>query len=482
MVSRPGDSGRPDRSVRCVGLAGLEPGDRRATLDYMQQLERSRSRCGAAAGIEVAAERDQDGLVLESFFQERSHPFLRISSRRDGMGILFCDAQEERVRFFRRLADFIGVEWERLDTEGGPGGSSRETGEGVLVLRGVAPARGRKQALRILEELGGALPFLDGYRHARNQLEELIPPRETERLLLWAARHQVGHAPFVRRGGTDLLVRALAPLLPDCGDLLDMVLGAHSAELFLRRVLTITADAEASEEPARVIHRKLRNAFRRRLDPRGQHPALVLRAVAEIVSQGAADFQIQLDRVLSGRFESAEWWRQRMDGWRRRADLAARRLRRSLSMHGDGSPYLEPERAVATACEALAGLIRSSPLPVIEALSADMIRGMTRIAALAAEASQILVRVSASVAGRQAKDHGEIARLVGGLTELRTRIGAVSDAVRHGAASDAGDGSPVEAARRVELLEALGRQLCHSGTALFEYSLGQAAAEMEDLT
>lgn len=324
--------------ARCYGLR-LE--DKPLVAAFMRGLDRTRGLKFGHPGLDTTAVRGEDRLLIQNDIGTTDAHVLVVSVEGAAVTITHSDVHEPRAKFFIGLFDSFPVTWGRLRQERAEGLAE---GESFYLVTGRYETEGREALLAFLEAIGAALVFLIDWNKARKALRRLVSNRDAVQVLIWAARHEIGHRALLELGGTDLIasaVRQAAPARIGFGEELGDVLGREATVKFLKAALRLSTEALRQGRSARSVREMLEVDLVRRIER--NESALLTTVVRQLGL--ARDIATAIAADIAG-------------GGRGRTDAAR---------HADRAKRIE-EKADAIALEARRSIARTQANPTIREL------------------------------------------------------------------------------------------------------------------
>jgi hypothetical protein len=120
--------------------------------------------------------------------------------------VTYTDVHIQRLLFFQSLFAHWAVNWDDTRSR-----TDRDMDDGVYhISTGTFTANNEAGLSDYLSFLGSRLVFLIDWNRARKRLRLLLPKKESLAVLKWAADEGIGHMGWLRAGGEQLVVDALA--------------------------------------------------------------------------------------------------------------------------------------------------------------------------------------------------------------------------------------------------------------------------------
>lgn len=236
---------------------GIRNEDRALIAAFMRGVNQSAPLKFDHPGLGTTATRSGEILVLQNDIGTTDAHVLVVHV--DGLRaqLTYTDVHMQRLLFFQSLFGGWRVGWEDTRSR-----ADHAMEDGVYHLCvGTYSARKAKELEDYLAFLGSRLVFLIDWNRARKRLRQLLPKKESLALLKWAADCNHGHMAFLRAGGEQMVVEALAfaaraPLPP--GARLDSILGREQAVEYMRFVLRACAEGLLVGRPEGLIQDEVR--------------------------------------------------------------------------------------------------------------------------------------------------------------------------------------------------------------------------------
>lgn len=285
-------------------------------------------------GLGTTATRSGDALVLQNDIGTTDAHVLVVHVEGLRARLTYTDVHMQRLLFFQSLFEGRRVDWEDTRSR-----ADHAMEDGVYHLCvGAYTARKAKELEDYLAFLGSRLVFLIDWNRARKRLRQLLPKKESLALLKWAADHNHGHMAFLRAGGEQMIVEALAftaraPL--PLGARLDSVLGREQAAEYMRFVFRVCAEGLLAGRPEGLIQDEIRAELANYFHSTQQ-------SLVDLAAEQAA-FAIEIasgvrDCLLEARGETApdRFARnaERAKSWEHQADELVNRARSTASQSG----------------------------------------------------------------------------------------------------------------------------------------------------
>jgi len=375
----------------------IKPEDRLRVAAFMRGLNRTASLKFDHPGLDTAATRDGERLLLQNDIGTNdAHVLvLQVSARK--ITLTYSDLHPSRAEFFQSLLAPLGARWSKSEAR-----TSEELNEGAAYT--IATAQfdcaddGALDAA--LEGVGSRIVFLIDWNRARKRLQAFVEKESAVAVLAEAARREVGHRAWLQVGGERLVFAAMQAVGEGAfriGDRLDEVLGAGDARSFLVAVLQLARDALHSGQPPALVADETRMLLTQYVRQRtsefdllAEHAAYC-HALAQAVSDGLA-------HGVEGARKTAQELAARAKAWERRADHLVMQAREQAERQPRWRPFarlLEQADDVADALEEAAFLISLIADHHLEGWNAEVRNVLARLAATVLQATQDHVKALA---------------------------------------------------------------------------------------
>lgn len=297
----------------------LQEDDRPLVGAFMRGLHRTAPLKLDHPGLETAATRDGDRLLLQNDIGTNDAHVLVIQVRALTISLTYSDLHSTRFDFFQSLLAPLGAQWSNQESRVTAG---LNQGEAYTVGTASFACTDLAQLSHTLEGIGAAIVFLIDWNRARKRLLPFVSKRAAIEVLSQAARMEVGHMAWLRSGADRLIFSAMQAMEEGAfriGDRLTDVLGEADAIAFLVDVMRLASTTLLRGQPvARVADETrllLARHIRRRtheFDMLDEHAAYC-HALAQAVSDA-------LEHGHEGRRDSTQELAARAKLWERRAD------------------------------------------------------------------------------------------------------------------------------------------------------------------
>jgi uncharacterized protein Yka (UPF0111/DUF47 family) len=232
---------------------GLRPDDHRSVESFMRGLEETRGLKFDHPGLDTMATRSGDRLLIQNDIGTTDAHVVVITVKDDAVTVTYTDVHRARAKFFVDLFEEFSAKWSGLDRHSADG--LGDDGNFYLVT-GQYQAATAKERDAFLAAIGAALVFLIDWNKARKLLRNWVAKNDAVGILVWAARHRIGHRAFLELGGDELIgaaVRNAAPTRIGFGERLDQALGRDAAVDFLKTTLRASTDGLTAGRSVRLV-------------------------------------------------------------------------------------------------------------------------------------------------------------------------------------------------------------------------------------
>lgn len=387
----------------------LKPEDHKLVAAFMRGLNRTASLKFDHPGLDTAATRDGDRLLLQNDIGTNDAHVLVIQVMARAITLTYSDLHRSRLEFFQSLLVPFGASWSKLESRVD---TDLNAGAAFCVATAQFDCADDQALQSALEGIGSQIVFLIDWNRARKRLQAFVGKDEAIAVLTEGVRLEVGHRAWLQVGGERLIFDAMQAAGDGAfriGDRLDDVMGAADARAFLVAVMRLACEAVRNGQPTALVADETRMLLAQHVRHRSSEfdllseHAAYCHALAQAVSDGLA-------HGVEGSHKAAQELAARAKAWERRADHLVMRARDQAERQPRWRPFAklaEQSDDIADALEEAAFLI---------SLIADH-----HLSGWNAEVREVLARLSATVL-QATQDH------VKALTIART-LGANSQAV-----------------------------------------------------
>ncbi len=375
----------------------LQPADRDRVAAFMRGLNRTAALKFDHPGLETAAIRDGERLLLQNDIGTNDAHVLVIQITALQIALTYSDLHRKRLKFFQDQLDPLGAHWSvpksRTDAD-------LNAGSAYLVATARFDCSDSKQLDATLEGIGSRIVFLIDWNHARKRLQAFVSKPDAVAVLTEVASRDIGHRAWVQLGGERLIYTAMQSAGEGAfriGDRLDEVMGASEARAFLVAVMLRARDALRGGQPAALVADETRMLLARHVGHRTNEfdllteHACYCHALAQAVSDG-------LIHGVESSVAAAHELAVRAKEWERKADHLVMQAREKAERQPRWRPIVklaEQFDDVADALEEasfLVGLIADDHL---EGWNAQVRQTLAQLAATVLQATQEHVKAVA---------------------------------------------------------------------------------------
>lgn len=375
----------------------LKAADRPLVAAFMRGLNRTRGLKFDHPGLDTAATRDGERLLIQNDIGTNDAHVLVIQVEGAAITLTYADLHDRRFAFFQGLLAAIGAVWSDVHARTTAG---LNAGQDYTIGTARFDGADEPALLAALEGLAARIVFLIDWNRARKRLNRLVNNTIALQVLTEAARLEVGHMGWLLAGAERSVFVAMESLGPGyfrLGDRLHTVLGVDEARTFLVEALSLAkAGMQAGRAQGQIADQTrllLARYVSRHHDEFAalQDHAAFCHALAENLRDALAHGQ-ERDR------EAARKLASRAQGWERKADQLVIRLRDEAARNPHRSAYLrviEHADDAADALEEAAFLLSLIAEDRHKGWNDDIRGGLLRLAGQVLEAVQDHVRVIA---------------------------------------------------------------------------------------
>ncbi|OIQ99895.1 hypothetical protein GALL_181020 [mine drainage metagenome] len=331
---------------------GLNAMDKPLVAAFMRGIHRTAPLKMDHPGLDTVATRDGDRLLIQNDIGTNDVHVLVIAVEGLRITLTYSDLHAVRFAFFQDLLTDIGAQWS-VSTRQTPGLNADDT---YQVGTATVDATDTAALATALESVAARIVFLIDWNRARKRLQAFVDKKQAVAVLAAAARREVGHIPWLRAGGEQLVWEAMAAQGPEVfrlGDRLDAVLGEQAAGDFLLQLLELATQSVQRRQPVALVQDEARLLLARLLRSHGHafdllaDHAAYCQALAEAVDDALAH-GLERDAAAAAALAT------RAKIWERRADHLVMQARASARQQPQGQAYvtlLERADDVADALE-----------------------------------------------------------------------------------------------------------------------------------
>jgi uncharacterized protein Yka (UPF0111/DUF47 family) len=341
----------------------LQPADRGRVVAFMRGLNRTAPLKFDHPGLDTAATRDGERLLLQNDIGTNDAHVLVVQVEGLTITLSYSDLHRLRFEFFQSLLVPYGAQWGGLQSK-----VDAALNEGDAYTFGVArfDCADERTLETTLEGIGSRIVFLIDWNRARKRLLSFVDKRHAIEVLRDAVRLDAGHMAWLKAGGEELIYAAMQAVGQGAfriGDRLDTVLGATDARSFMVEVLQMARHALLSRQPVALVADQTRLLLARRVRQHSsafellEEHAAYCHALAQAVSDGLTH---DLMTTTPAGENTAQALAARAKAWERQADHLVMRAREQAQRQPRWQPFkhlLELSDDIADALEEAAFLM-----------------------------------------------------------------------------------------------------------------------------
>ena len=375
----------------------LQPQDRARVAAFMRGLNRTAVLKFDHPGLDTAATRDGDRLLLQNDIGTNDAHVLVLQVTDRAITLTYSDLHRVRLEFFRALLEAFGAKWSGLESR-----TNAELNQGAAYSVSTARFDCADDAAveAALEGIGSRIVFLIDWNRARKRLQAFVGKDEAIAVLAEAARLDVGHRAWLQVGGERVVFAAMQAAGEGAfriGDRLDDVIGVADAHAFLVAVMRLACDALRRGQPAALVADETRMLLAQHVRHRSSEFDLLAehasycQALAQAVSDGLAH-----GAERSGK--AAGELAARSKAWERKADHLVMQAREKAERQPRWRPVarlVEQSDDVADALEEAAFLISLIADHHLKGWNDDVRKVLARLATTVLHATQDQVKALA---------------------------------------------------------------------------------------
>ncbi len=375
----------------------LQPPDRPRVAAFMRGLNRTAGLKFEHPGLETAATRDGERLLIQNDIGTNDAHVLVIQVKAHKITLTYSDLHRVRFDFFQALLAPCGAQWSGVESR-----SHAELNQGTAYSVGVAQFDCVDDAAVdvALEGIGSRIVFLIDWNQARKRLQAFVKKGEAIAILAEAARLEIGHRAWLQVGGERLIFAAMQAAGEGAfriGDRLDEIIGVADARDFLVAVMRLACDALRRGQPAALVADETRMLLAQHVRQRSSEfdllaeHAAYCHALAQAVSDGLAH-----GAERSGKDAAA--LAARSKDWERKADHLVMQAREKADRQPRWRPVarlVEQSDDVADALEEAAFLISLIADHHLKGWNDEVRKVLVRLAATVLQATQDHVKALA---------------------------------------------------------------------------------------
>ncbi|MBB5462420.1 phosphate transport regulator [Paraburkholderia sp. Cpub6] len=339
----------------------LQPADRRFIIAFMRGLNRTARLKFDHPGLETAATRDGDRVLLQNDIGTNDAHVLVIQIEGQTVTLSYTDLHRQRFEFLQTLLAPLGAHWTGVQSK-----VEASLNEGAAYTFGTArfDCVDEPALDATLESIGSRIVFLIDWNRARKRLLPFVDKDTAVAVLIESAQSEAGHIGWLKAGGEALIYAAMQDVgqgVFRIGDRLDAILGAADAKAFLVDVLQTASRVLLGGHPVALVADETRLLLARRVRQRSsefellEEHAAYCNALAQTVSDG-----LMHDVAAGADADAVRALASRAKVWERQADHLVMRAREQAHRQPRWQPFahlLELSDDVADALEEAAFLM-----------------------------------------------------------------------------------------------------------------------------
>jgi len=375
----------------------LQPQDRTRVAAFMRGLNRTAPLKFDHPGLDTAATRDGERLLLQNDIGTNDAHVLVLQLAGRTITLTYSDLHRIRFEFFQSLLLPFGARWSQVESRTTP---SLNQGTAYSVGTAQFDCADEPALEGALEGIGSRIVFLIDWNRARKRLQAFVGKDDAIAVLSEAARLDIGHRAWLQAGGERLVFAAMQAAGEGAfqiGDRLDEVIGKADAHAFLLAVMQLACDALRRGQPAALVADETRMLLAQHVRQRtsefdllAEHAAYC-HSLAQAVSDGLAH-----GAERSGK--AARELAARAKTWERNADHLVVQAREKAERQPRWRPVarmMEQSDDVADALEEAAFLISLAAEQRVNGWNDHVRKLLARLAATVLQASQDQVKALA---------------------------------------------------------------------------------------
>jgi uncharacterized protein Yka (UPF0111/DUF47 family) len=341
-----------DEAIDGAHVWQIAESDRPLIAAFMRGLNRTKALKFGHRGLDTAATRDGDRLLIQNDIGTNDAHVLVVQVEGPVISLTYSDLHERRFTFFQHLLEEIGAVWSGIAARATAGLNDDEN---YFVGSARFECATEDARPKTLEALGRRIVFLIDWNRARKRLVRLVAKPLAVAVLAEAARREVGHMGWLLAGGDRLVFSAMEALGPGhfrMGDQLDEVLGTAEAQEFLVGTLSLATEGLRTRQTAEQIGDQTRLLLARHLT---RHQS-EFDAVCEHAAHCHALAEALRDALAHGHERdegAAVQLASRAKGWERKADQLVMHVRERSERNPGWMPFLKLVERADDAADAL---------------------------------------------------------------------------------------------------------------------------------
>lgn len=375
----------------------LQPQDRALVSAFMRGLNRTAVLKFDHPGLDTAATRDGERLLLQNDIGTNDAHVLVLQVTACKITLTYSDLHPARLDFFKALLEPFGAKWSGIESR-----VNAELNQGSAYSVGTAEFDCTDEVAleAALEGIGSRIVFLIDWNRARKRLQAFVDKEDAIVVLTEVAGLDIGHRAWLQVGGERLIFAAMQAAGEGAfriGDRLDEVIGLADARAFLVAVMQLACEALRRGQPAALVADETRMLLAQHVRQRTNEFDLLTehasycQALAQAVSDGLAH---GAERSVKAAAELTA----RAKAWERKADHLVMQAREKAGRQPRWQPVaslVEQSDDVADALEEAAFLISLIADHRLKGWNDDVRKVLARLAATVLQATQDQVKALA---------------------------------------------------------------------------------------
>ena len=231
----------------------LQHEDRARVVAFMRGLNRTVGLKFEHPGLETAATRDGERLLLQNDIGTNDAHVLVLQVTAHAITLNYSDLHRIRLEFFQSLLVPFGAQWSGLESRTS---ADLNDGEPYSVSTAKFDCPDERTLDAALEGIASRIVFLIDWNRALKRLKAFVEKEEAIAVLAEAARLNIGHRAWLQVGGEQLIfatMQAAGEGAFRIGERLDEVIGVADARAFLVAVMQLACDALRSGQPSALV-------------------------------------------------------------------------------------------------------------------------------------------------------------------------------------------------------------------------------------
>jgi len=375
----------------------LKPEDRPRVMAFMRGLARTAPLKFDHPGLETAATRDGERLLLQNDIGTNDAHVLVLQVTSHSISLTYSDLHRSRLEFFQSMLTPFGARWSGLESRASANLNNGEA-YSVATAEFACPDEAALQAA--LAGIASRIVFLIDWNRARKRLQAFVKKADAIAVLTEAAHRDFGHRAWLQAGGERLIFAAMQTAGEGAfriGDRLDEVIGSADARAFLLAVMQLACQALSAGQPSALVADETRMLLAQHVryrtsefDLLSEHAAYC-HTLAQAVSDGLA-------HGVESSAKAAQALAARAKSWERKADHLVMQAREKAERQPRWRPFAnlaEQSDNVADALEEAAYLISLIADHHLKGWNAEVRKVLARLAATVLQATQDYVKALA---------------------------------------------------------------------------------------